>query len=64
MQICINEYVVQFLVITKWWSPDSISLKDLFIEVVVMWIWFEHKISFNLVKEWIEDLWNGITMNL
>ena len=64
MKICIDEYVVQFSVITKEWFFDLISLQDLLIGIVVMWFWFEHKISFNLAKEWIEDLWKGITMNL
>ena len=64
MKICIDEYVVQFFVITKKWFFDLISLQDLLIGIVVMWFWFEHKISFNLAKEWIEDLWKGITMNL
>ena len=64
MQICIDECMVQFSVITKEWSFDSISLKDLLIGIVVIWFWFEHKISFNLAEEWIEDLWNKITMNL
>ena len=63
MRICIDEYVVQIFVITKEWFSDSISLKDLLIRIVVMWFWFEHKISFNLVEEWIEELWNEITMN-
>ena len=48
MRIFIDECVVQFSVITKEWSSDSISLKDLLIRIVVMWFWFEHKISFNL----------------
>ena len=64
MQICIDECVVQISVITKEWSSDSISLKDLLIGIVVMWFWFEHKVCFNLAEEWIEDLWNEITMNL
>ena len=64
MQICIDECVVQFFVITKEWSSNLISLKDLLIRIVVMWFWYEHKISFNLAEEWIEDLWNKITMNL
>ena len=64
MQICIDEYVVQFSEITKEWSSDSISLQDLLIGIVVMWFWFEYKISFNLAEEWIEELWKGITMNL
>ena len=64
MRICIDDCVVQFSVITKEWSSDSISLKDLLIGFVVMWFWFEYKISFNLAEEWIEDLWNRITMNL
>ena len=63
MRICIDEYVVQIFVITKEWSSDSISLKDLLIGIVVMWFWFELKIFFNLAEEWIEDLWNEITMN-
>ena len=63
MRICIDEYVVQIFVITKEWSSDSISLKDLLIGIVVMWFWFEHKIFFNLAEEWIEDLWNEIKMN-
>ena len=63
MRICIDEYVVQIFVITKEWSSDSISLKDLLIGIVVMWFWFEHKISFNLAEKWIEELWNEITMN-
>ena len=58
MWICIDECVVQFSVIIKEWSSDSISLKDLLIGVVVTWFWFEHQIYFNLAKEWIEDLWN------
>ena len=64
MWICIDECVVQFSVITKEWSSDSMSLKYLLIGIVIMWFWYEHKISFNLAKEWIEDLWNKITMNL
>ena len=64
MQICIDDCVVQFSVITKELSSDSISLKDLLIGFVVMWFWFEHPMYFNLVEEWIEDLWNKITMNL
>ena len=36
MRICIDDYVVQFSVITKELSSDSISLKDLLIEFVVM----------------------------
>ena len=64
MWICIDECVVQFSVITKEWSSDSISFKYLLIGIVIMWFWYEHKISFNLAKEWIEDLWNKITMNL
>ena len=64
MRICIDECVVQFFVITKEWSSDSISLKDLLIGIVVMWFWFEHQIYFNLAEEWIEDLWNRITMNI
>ena len=64
MWICIDEYVVQFYEITKEWSPDSISLQDLLIGIVVMWFWFEYKISFNLAEEWIEEFWKGITMNL
>ena len=64
MRIWIDEYMVQFSVITKKWSFDSISLKNLLIGIVVMWFWFEHKISLNLAKEWIKDLWNKITMNL
>ena len=64
MRICIDECVVQFFVITKEWSSDSISLKDLLIRIMVMWFWFEHQIYFNLAEEWIEDLWNRITMNL
>ena len=63
MRICIDEYVVQIFVITKEWFSDSISLKDLLIGIVVMWFWFEYKISFNLAEEWIEELWNEITMN-
>ena len=64
MRICIDNCVVQFSVITKELSSNSISLKDLLIEFVVMWFWFEHLIYFNLVGEWIEDLWDRITMNL
>ena len=64
MQICIDECVVQFSVITKELFSDLISLKDLLIGFVVMWFWFEHPIYFNLAEEWIEDLWNRITMNL
>ena len=64
MRICIDEYVVQFSVITKEWSSNLISLKDLLIGIVVMWFWFKHQIYFNLAEEWIEDLWNRITMNL
>ena len=64
MRICIDEYVVQFFEIIKEWSFDSISLKDLLIEIVVMWFWFKRKISFNLAEGWIEDPWNRITMNL
>ena len=64
MQICIDDCVEQFSVITKELSSDSISLKDLLIGFVVMWFWLEHPIYFNLVEEWIEDLWNRITMNL
>ena len=41
MQICIDENVVQFSVITKEWSSDLISLKDLLIGIVVTWFWFE-----------------------
>ena len=64
MWICIDECVIQFSVITKKWSSNSISLKDLLIGIVVMWFWFEHQIYFNLAEEWIKDLWNRITMNL
>ena len=64
MRICIDDCVVQFSVITKELSSDSISLKDLLIGFEMMWFCFEHKISFNLAKEWIEDCWNRITMNL
>ena len=64
MRICIDECMVQFSVITKKLSSDSISLKTLLIGFVVMWFWFEHPIYFNLTEEWIEDLWNRITMNL
>ena len=64
MRICIDKCVVQFSVITKELSSDSISLKDLLIGFVVMWFWFEHPIYFNLAEEWIKDLWNRITMNL
>ena len=56
MRICIDDCVVQFSVITKELSSDSISLKDLLIGFVVMGFCFEHKISFNLVEEWPEDL--------
>ena len=64
VQIYIDDCcVVQFSVITKKWSFDSISLKYLLIGIVEMWFWYEHKISFNLAEEWIEDLWNRITMN-
>ena len=64
MKISIDDCVVQFSEITKEWSSDLISLKDLLIGFMVMWFWFKHKISFNLTEEWIEDLWKGITMNL
>ena len=67
MQICIDDCVVQLSVITKELSSNSISLKDLLIGFVVMWFWFdwfEHPMYFNLAEEWIEDLWNRITMNL
>ena len=64
MRIYIDECVVQFSVIIKEWSSDSISLKDLLIGFVVMWFLFEHPMYFNLAEEWIEDLWNRITMNL
>ena len=64
MQICIDECVVQFSEIKKELSFDSISLQDLLIGIMVMWFWFEHKISFNLAEEWIEDFLNEITMNL
>ena len=64
MQICIDEYVVQFSMITKEWSFNSISLKDLLIGIMVMWFWFEHQIYLNLAEEWIEGLWNNITTNL
>ena len=64
MRICIDDCVVQFSVITKELSSDSISLKDLLIGFVVIWFCFEHLIYFNLVEEWIEDLWNRIAMNL
>ena len=36
MRICIDECVVQFFVITKELSSDSISLKDFLIGFVVM----------------------------
>ena len=36
MRICIDEFVVQFSVITKELSSDWISLKDLLIGFVVM----------------------------
>ena len=36
MQICIDDYVVQFSEITKKWSSDSISIKDLLNGIVVM----------------------------
>ena len=64
MRICIDDCVVQFSVITKELSSNSISLKDLLIGFVVMWFWFEHLIYFNLAGEWIEGLWNRITINL
>ena len=64
MRICIDDSVVQFSVITKDLSSDSISLKDLLIGFVIMWFWFKHPIYFNLAEKWIEDLWNRITMNL
>ena len=64
MCICIGEYVVQFTVITKEWSSDSISLQDSLIGILIMWFWLEHQIFFNLVEGWIEDPWNRITMNL
>ena len=64
MRICINECIVQFFVITKELSFDSIFLKNLLIGFVVMWFWSKHPIYFNLAEEWIEDLWNKITMNL
>ena len=64
IRICIDDCVIQFSVITKELSSNSISLKDLLIGFVVMWFWFEHPMYFNLVEEWIEDLWNRITMNL
>ena len=64
VRICIDDCVVKFSVITKELSSDSISLKYLLIRFVVMWFWSEHPIYFNLVEEWIEDLWNRITMNL
>ena len=38
MRICIDKCVVQFSVITKELSSDSISLKDLLIGFVVMWL--------------------------
>ena len=50
MRICIDEFVVQFSVITKELSSDWISLKDLLIGFVVMWFWFEHPIYFNLAE--------------
>ena len=34
MQIYIDEYVVQFSVITKEWSSNSISLKNLLIGII------------------------------
>ena len=64
VRICIDDCVVHFSVITKEWSSDSISLKDLLVGIVVMWFWSKYPIYFNLVEEWIEDLWNGITINL
>ena len=64
MRIYIYDCVVQFSEITKEWSSDSISLQDLLIGFVAMWLWLKQKISFNLVEGWIEDYWNGITMNL
>ena len=64
MQICIDDCVIKFSVITKKLSSHSISLKDLLIGFVVMWFWFEHPMYFNFFEEWIEDLWNRITMNL
>ena len=64
VQICIDDCVVQFSVITKELSSNSICLKYLLIGIMVMWFWYEHKISFNLAEEWIEDLWNRIIMNL
>ena len=64
MRICVDECVVQFSIITKELSSDLISLKVLLIGFVVLWFWFEHPIYFNLVEEWIEFLWNRITMNL
>ena len=60
MWIYIDECVVQISEITKEWFSDSISLQDLLIGIVVMWFWLEHKISFNLVEEWIEDLWREL----
>ena len=48
MWICIDEFVVQFSVITKDWSFDSISLKDLLIEILTKRFWFEHQIYFKL----------------
>ena len=64
VRICIDDCMVQFSVITNELSSDSISLKDLLIGFVVMWFWFKHPMYFNLAEEWIEDLWNRITMNL
>ena len=64
MRICIDECVVQFFVITKELSFDLISLKDLLIGFVVIRFLFEHPIYFTLAEEWIDDLWNKITMNL
>ena len=64
MRICIDECVVKFSVIIKKLSSDSISLKYLLIGIMVMWFSYEHKISINLVEEWIENLWNRIAMNL
>ena len=63
MQIFIDEYMIQFSVITKEWSSYSISLKNVLIRIVIIWFWLEHPMYFNLAEEWIEDLWNRITMN-
>ena len=64
MWICIDEYVLQFSMITKERFFDSISLKDLLIGIWYSDFLFEHRIYINSAEELIKDIWNRITMKL